>query len=153
MELTEKAVARPDEDINCHDFTSRIEWYRKTYGRDCPEGTEVPKRKAFIQLYFLCKRIMGSLEFTSELVPPEDFINHCGLIREYHLKTGGYFKWTPALDQQLAACGIKDAAIPDCVVEERSWRLAQNDKSDDKYEYGQVQELQGIPESERQDAG
>lgn len=139
MELTEFAVARPDERVWSSDFESRTEWYREWIKTVRPENfKEVegwePKRKGFVQLFFIIKDKQGGLRMTSELVPPDDIINHCQMIRTFWLDWGGYFKWAPDLEKQFTKAGVT-VPVPESLTEERSWRLAENEKPGDRYKY------------------
>jgi hypothetical protein len=91
----------------------------------------------------------GQRRLENELVPPEDVLNHCAMIRRYYLEDGGYFKWLPELKKQFESAGIQ-LEVPESLTEERSWRLAaENNRQSDKYLYDDTK-LQGIPEPGRE---
>ena len=126
MELTEKAVARPDELVVSSDFESRIEWY-KEWRKTSQEKSESkvdwePKRRGFVQIWYIRGDVYGGLRMDAELAPPDEIIKHCTMIKSFWLERTGYFKWAPDLKKQFASAGV-DVTIPSSLTDERDWRI------------------------------
>jgi len=145
VEFKPLPVARPEDPIVSKDFESREDFY-KNLDKDL-------KRESFLCIWFICMKEAG-LCLRSELIPKDVAIEHCQIIRKYWLETTGYFKWLPELSKQFEVIGVEEE-IPESLIEERSWRLAKNEKLDAKYQYedDEQPELQRISEQARENTG